>query len=301
MKKHFLTAVLGLSVLAFSCGSEDEDTPGITADQGTLTASVDGEVWLSSNPVASISDKYISIVAVNADGDILSMGVKSTSTGTYQTTTMDADGLPVFNAALTPSNVSMSNGSFSTTSQTGQLNGKITITELDVEAKIISGTFNIEMIRYNGTDGDSSIVFESGSFNKILLEEEDLQSNGTSTLSSKVDGQLFENGSTNSVISFGNLHISSFKSGGEAVTLIMPSDIATGSYSFGTLGSTYTASYAYSTNVSDIYYSASGTLNVTKHDTQGKHIQGTFSFVAKPFPTGVGSVTVTEGAFDVSY
>lgn len=273
----------------------------VKADEGTLKAIANDSEWLSVDPVASINESHISIIAKNEKGESLSLVVKSTATGTYKTTANDEDGLPIFAAALSPKDVGMNNPTFTTQSQQGAMDGQITITEMDLEAGILTGTFEADLVRYLGQDGDSTVVFESGSFNKISLKEEEFQESGNNQFTAKVDGELFSGGATSGVVSFGRLTLSSLKTGGKNISLIVPSDIEPGTYELGSLWETYSASYIASTFSGTSFISNSGSLTISKHDKTNKRIEGTFSFVATPYLSGTGSVTVTEGEFAVSY
>lgn len=298
MKKHLLTIFLVLfSVALFNCGGDDGEDIAIAAE-GTLQANINGEQWVAKQPFANINGEYINIVAINEAGDNLAISVKGTTTGTYSTTDI-VDLLPVVNAGLSPANVSINNPTFGSVGPDAPLEGKVTITELDQEAGIISGNFELTLMRFLGQDGDSVLTITDGSFNKIVLQEENMQMPGDNYFTAKVDGNTMSVETATAVLSMGRLVITGVNGAGEGVSLQLPSDITAGSYTFGSYGDTYSATYAPA--ATSIFSSDSGSFTITEHDTTTKWIEGTFSFEGSPYPSGTGSVTVTEGTFGVSY
>ncbi len=113
--------------------------------------------------------------------------------------------------------------------------------------------------------------------------------------------QLDVNGNTwtpeeiTSASAIGTLVLGGSESGSEQnVSFIFPDNITTGTYE---LPGEFTVMYVSTDGLA--YFAASGSLEVTTHNTTTNEFEGTFEFEGSDF-TG-GTVSITNGAFSVNY
>ena len=88
------------------------------------------------------------------------------------------------------------------------------------------------------------------------------------------------------------------------INLILDEAMTVGTYDIiGSFGTSTQAGGQYGdlTSGSDLYEATSGTLLITKHDTDAKGMTGTFSFVADQIVGGTGTVSITNGSFCINY
>ncbi len=201
MKTQFLSALLVFSfVLLSGCESDDEsdsNIPGNTPDAGTITATIDGEDFSSSSPfvTAIVSEgnngSYtISIGGVTVSGgvnegvtiglvgsDFLSLSAGSEFSGQNSNElavggyTQDAEGGDEINASSDDNESAL-----------------CTITSIDFDEKLISGTFSFEA-EDNATG--QVIIIEDGVFTDVSYTYNPSGENPVASVSAEIDGVPF--------------------------------------------------------------------------------------------------------------
>ena len=83
---------------------------------------------------------------------------------------------------------------------------------------------------------------------------------------------------------------------GEDIQLFLPQDIGAGTYSYET-----GIQGKYQKTDEDFVFANSGQLIIETHDTEGKHIKGSFNFTGKPMDSDNATYTVENGSFSVHY
>lgn len=308
MKPNKKTLLLS-AVVAASCVmacSDDEPAPAITAPEGGIVATINNTEWVSSQATAIIQNGTIYIAGSHTAGSHLVLQAEGESTGTYTLETLPKDMHPQSSlASFTPENSSTSNPIFSSMQKNDPaVGGTISISEIDTENQLVSGTFEVTLSRYKDNTGteDSLLIINQGSFNKIPYGNNG-NGNTDNTAAALVDNQVFEIGQVSGISQNGQLILAfnSATSTSDGISLMMPAEIKPGQYEFGSLGSSYFAIYYRGTTTQ--FPSESGQLVISKHDTSKRHIEGTFHFQAAPLPGsgGTGSHLITEGEFSLTY
>ncbi|PIY12924.1 MAG: hypothetical protein COZ18_00970 [Flexibacter sp. CG_4_10_14_3_um_filter_32_15] len=159
MKFNLKNTVFALAFLAFSfslwsCKDDTEINP-----DASMSALLDGTPWNASSTGIK-SGNTITLVGSSNNGKTISVSFKA-ELGTQDLSAIDSSGVdlvPVVNYSPTPiPSPSNTLSSATCTSQTGQ----ITITEMDTQAKTISGTFTSKVCTFN-----NSIEITQGTINK---------------------------------------------------------------------------------------------------------------------------------------
>ena len=83
---------------------------------------------------------------------------------------------------------------------------------------------------------------------------------------------------------------------GEDIQLFLPQDIGAGTYSYET-----GIQAKYQKTDEDFIFANSGQLIIETHDTESKHIKGSFNFTGKPMDSDTATYTVENGSFSVHY
>lgn len=285
----FTLACLSLFI---GCGDDDSEEP--RAPAGQLSVRINNELWTSVQAGAELRNGFISLAAIDANGDNVAILLKGEETGLYEIEDLfqPGSGIPDNTVAYTP----FGGITFTSAYDIEASGGSATITELDTANNFISGTFEVNLARNIGS-GDSVINLTQGSFNKVeLVIEEDII--GNNEFSAKVDGVSFQPNVIAGTVSIGNIVLNFSKTNGESIALTLPTSVGNGTYTLGGLGSTYSAVYARS--ASESYFANGGTLTITNHNTASDLIEGNFNFNGTLL-LGGGSVSVTEGSFKVNY
>ncbi|MEM7104348.1 MAG: DUF6252 family protein [Bacteroidota bacterium] len=283
--KAVMIALIPICLMVGSC-SEDG-----TTINGTMKCKIDGTTWEAVLPSASILNGLINVTGISSNGMILTITVSGTTTGTYtlEPTGLNAIAFVENNSGTTPAFVS--NQNIANTNY-----GEVVITNIDTDAKTISGTFFTEVHRL--VDGMERIITE-GEFNAVSYEDTTTPTN--STMSVTIDGNAWTANSASGFLNFGSLSLTGTDaSGAVSVGLIIPDDTPPGMYTLGAPSfSTYGAQYNPGPNT--FLAGDSGTLTITEHNTTTQVIKGNFEFDASEFPTGPLTATLTNGSFEISY
>jgi hypothetical protein len=279
-----------LIFLNVSC-SKDDDVK--VAPVGGMIATVDNVSWTSSQPVAIIYDGNISITGIGADGSEIVITVKGATKGKF-TISGTLMSVPDNLLSFTPANASIDNPTYSSTYLEEASVGEVVISEIDETKKTISGTFTSKIMRM--TPEEKTIIVKSGSFNEVAYTTGQ-GGNPDNTFSATVDGSSFTVTTVSGVESFGSILLN-FAKTGKAMAITVSATTNTGTFAFGSSGDDYYATFV---DNATMYQSTSGSITISSHDKTNDRIEGTFSFNGSQFPSGEGTVTVTNGSFAVSY
>jgi len=287
-KVFVLMATLWLSVS--SCSEEEG---GKVAADGSIIARVDGVDWETDVAAAGLISGQITITGIGNDGSSLVLHAASATTGTFP---LSGSLISIDHSiSFIPPESDINNPLYISSHLNESNIGEIRITEFDDVNKTVSGTFHSKVMRF--LPEEAIIEIKSGSFTKVPYEEE-LSSVPDNTFSAKVNGVTFPPLMVSGVSSFGRIVLSVSSSGGKGIAINVPDDTNTGTFSLGTMGEEYYATYNEGTTM---YESVSGSIAITKHDKTNDRIEGTFNFTGQLFPLGGGSLSVTEGSFAISY
>lgn len=260
----------------------------VSQNPGFFEVTIDGEVF-STESVSFTSDGVDVYINATKQDEIFTLKVDDFNLGSFS-----------FEGANTVAsyikNDLVSADIWSTINQTVS-RGNIAFTNIDFTDNRVSGTFSF--IGNNLATG-SAKAFTNGSFTNVPKSDLPISNN---TFTAKVDGVVYEEISlfSNLINPGGNdlLMISANKSLTETIGITLESDIAVGTYDFGSfITQTYpTAQYT----VGGATYLAEGKITITLNDTAAKLISGTFNFDASPLTSTTPNFTITEGEFSVSY
>jgi hypothetical protein len=175
----------------------------------------------------------------------------------------------------------------------------VTVVEIDPVNHTITGTFALNT--YRDVDGKQKKITE-GVFYKLPYTSSLPEANKGDTMHAIIEGQ---NWMARSILasSFSNTLVinGSALNGTQAITLILPFDIAPGGpYLFDNMQFTYTG--VYSPVINSTFGAASGTLNILENDPTTGRIRGDFEFWATD-PTFQDPKTyqLSNGYFSVQY
>jgi hypothetical protein len=293
MKRTYVSKLLllGFIVLIFSCNKSDD--PSGEASEGTAVATVNSVKWQPDTAGINISNGKISFFAKHQDNSSITFLLQGTDKGKYAIELGSSTNVGTFS----PANQSTTNPLFANVyggKNKDQIGGKVEITEINNDEKWMSGNFEVKLSR--AIPKDSMVTISSGSFKKVKYYE-GTTGNSSSSLSAKIDGQLFTPQLAAGAVSGSTIILSGSTGITKSIGLTLPLTIGTGTFDIGTFGSTYSGSLISGTSY---YYSDSGKLSISSHNKSTKTISGTFNFVASDM-LGSKKVTVTEGKFTVKY
>lgn len=306
MKKNLLKISLFafITLLAVGCSDDDSnnDNNAITAAEGELVANVDGEQFTASTQVgATFFGGTFNLTAIDpSTQETITITVVDAGEGTFDLGDVNQENGADFM-------VEGEDNSFVSVAEGGS--GQIKITNLDLENKKVSGTFNFVATR-EMIEGEEIIVesveVTEGSFNNIDLSTT-VAGDSDSTLDAKVDGNDINPDSVTAVeLSVGGnttITITAINNAtGQNVGLSFPGDFTVGSYEFTGGFSDYKGFYTPNLGgETNQYFSESGMLTITSYDSDTGVIEGTFNFSAKRLDPNDPDVTyeITEGSFSV--
>lgn len=290
-----------LIALNVSCSADSEVSPSLNR---TVTASIDGESWVSvyGAAVANLQTvdvggedvTMLQIVGAKLDQSSISMQfpVDNLAVGTY---TFDSNSSASLNYT-TPELADVY------TSQQSPGTFTVRVNSVDLSAGTISGTFSGTV--YN--DSGDSISITSGTFTAVPFVNSDLYSDGTMILSrddrpvfimdeSASDGKflmILQSSATNSITLFG--HNSTATADAGLYTLTIPEDAAPGTYDL--MSSTGFSAGLGSAEGEPEYTLTSGTITIGTHS--GNNLTGTFSYTVT---NGSETVEITDGTFNITH
>ncbi|MEL6812481.1 MAG: DUF6252 family protein [Bacteroidota bacterium] len=295
---QFLAVAISLFVV--SCNSDDSD-PEPGPSDGQLIASVDGASFDSSdsNIVATLFNEVFAISALDPQtSEVITVSMLNPSVGTFD---------------IGPNSSVMGSGAYSVAGGNAFLSvveggsGQLTITNLDLDNLLVSGSFQFVGVRDNNGVMET-VTIEGGAFNNLPLTVE-VVSAGDSSLNARVDGTFMNPNAVNAVevtlqgnttISISAVNSANFTTLG----ISMPADITPGTYDFDSLPLQGSIIGQYGINVGTSeamsYISLDGSITITSYDPVAGTMEGTFFFTAGDL-LGMDDTTfdITEGEFSV--
>lgn len=270
-----------------SCSKDNNDDP---APQGSMTAKLDNTDWSASLTGASILNGSMNISGQSASGEILTITITDDQVGTYPLNAVNAPHVAAYSEAP-GANAYTSNGA-------DRAGGYVEVTEINEQDSTISGNFEFLTVR---TIDDQEINVTEGQFTGIKYTT---SIPGTDNyITCLVDGVSFTPPSVLGFVNSGKLILNGVTTdGSRSIGLNMPENISPGEYSLDAFGE-YVGIYNFSLSATstNAFSSDSGKLTITKHDTGGKEIEGTFEFVGVDYSGANSNVNITAGLFRVKY
>jgi hypothetical protein len=301
LKLHNLLLLVLLAATFTACNKDDDTNNGDTAAEGQLVATIDGESYSSSstNAGATFINGIFNVTAMNsATNEVITITVENASEGTFGLGPASGNG-----AAYTINQ----EDAFLSNAEGGS--GTITITKLDTDNKLASGSFEFigtrEFFNQAGEIETESVAISGGSFTDLTLVTE-ITGNANSTLNVDIDGTAFNPDAVTGIrVTFqgqNSITISAIKnSTSETVGITLPGDISPGTYNFDSLPlpGAIIAQYSISGG-NQVFVSIDGSITIDTFDEAAGVITGTFEFTAGDFlmqdPT---TYAFTNGEFDV--
>ncbi|MAP54210.1 MAG: hypothetical protein CL605_04845 [Altibacter sp.] len=324
MKKFQLLNWLLVAFLAFqftACDNEPlegdfvDDTVA-EAEEGQLICSVNNQDFASETSSGILSGNILVITSTNATtGEVITLSVADPAEGTFSLTA--GQGTPTFGMYAQSSTETNPYVSFAALGGTGEL----TITNLDMDALTVSGTFNFIGGRFaldaDGNpilDGSGNPVIENvtlsdGAFNTVVFTiEDDGNGNAEDEFYAEVEGSVFEDisltVSETTVGGFDMLNLVAIDTTGAMIRIDIPKDLGVGTFDFFTGisdGTKLIAVYNAGTGGENLT-SSNGSITFTEFGNITGKLKATFSFTATdPLGTDPTVVNITEGSFSVDY
>ena len=280
-----------------SCKKENSnELPPVQPDPNapSVKMKVNGFTWEADQFAgASSMNGMLNISAIGKDKKRITITLFDKTPGTYILDIPATDGVAAFVDSTEANPLAYATNQGRTPGQAG---GTVEITKVDAIKKTVSGTFSFRLYR----ELDNKQVFISeGSFQNLPYNTALPAANSTDTLSVKVDGTLWKPESIIGTTAQSNLAVvGNNLTASRTLGLLMPQNIAVGSYDLDSLNTTYLGQY--NPTSSTFLSSYSGKLNILEHNSGARRIRGNFNFKAKD-PIGSQSATLTEGYFSVKY
>ncbi len=307
MKKLRVLNALTIAVftLAFTaCSNDDDNSNGNGAAEGQLIATVDGNDYSSSdtNVGATFFNGLFNITALNpTTNEVILVTVNGAAEGTFD---------------LGPDNGGTAVGSYNINGENAFLSvaeggsGTITITKLDTENNLASGTFEFVGTRELTTGETETVTISGGAFTDVFLTTQ-IGGNPNNSFEAEVDGVAMNPDAINAVeITFqGETTISITalnNTTNQNIGISIPADTEVGTYEFSSFPTSGAIVGQYNPDLggsgSTAYSSIDGTITITAYDTAAGTMEGTFEFTAGDF-TGQNPETyeITNGVFSVEF
>lgn len=291
-----------LSTMFFSCSTDDTgSSPSLNR---TVTASIDGQTWMSisGGAVANLQTvdfngediTMLQIVGAKLDQSSISMQfpVENLGVGTY---TFDSNSSASLNYT-TPNAADV----YTSLEATGDFT--VNVTSVDLNAGTISGTFSGTVLN----DVGDSIEITNGTFTAVSFISSQFYSNGTMRLSkndapvfimdySAADGKfltILQTTAGNSITLFGHNTTATADAG--LYVLTFPDDVMPGTYD---LTSTTGFDAGIGTSEGEPEFTlTSGSMTITSH--AGNLVTGSFNYIAT---NGSETIEITDGTFSITH
>jgi hypothetical protein len=266
-----------------------------TPAKGNFYATIDGNQWdADSLQLILVNNNGVTISGLSKTGGEISILLPEFKTGTF-----------ILNAASLPFSFYVDVfGSLTDVyySNSGTAAGNVTIAEIDTVNHLMSGSFQFKLV--NPSDNSVKTV-TNGVFSYVPYSKGTGSGNpppptGNDTLKAKADGVAFNPYQITTSVGSGQLVLAGIASDGTTMALLMPDNVAPGSYDFDFATGTYIGIFNPPGVTVGLVSQANGTLTIISHDVVAKRIVGTFSFIASPISSGT-PVTITEGYFSITY
>jgi hypothetical protein len=265
--KRLLMPLFTVLLVAFSaCEDIQDNTPAM---QGTLD-----DVFFKANDARA---------SETLDGDFLIQGITQDETLTLKVPSPQEGIYTLGEGSANYASFEDIEGNLFTTDPNGS--GKVEITRWDTTEKVVDGTFNFTAI----IPGVDTLVVQRGIFYRVPygFGEEVEEPGNAGNFAAEVDGATF-NPFTVTAVDSGNSIIIAGASTAITITIRVPVDVETGSYSLPEMG--FGATYS---EGADSEQATSGTIIIVEHDVANRIIKGTFSFQTANHSIGLGQFNVT--------
>jgi Family of unknown function (DUF6252) len=293
---HISILAASLAAFTFSACHKETSVENPNALNGNFSAIINGVQWVAADSTegASILDGVINVTGISADNKQLSITLNDTVTGVYalnQTSTSVAAYADLD-----------SSGSYSYTtnqgSDTAQAGGTVTITAIDKVNKTITGVFSLKVFR---NLDNRQVIITQGGFYKLSYTSSLPPSSSADTMLALIDGANWAGQSITAEAVGSQLAISGSElNGSQTVSLIMPLNIAPGSYTLNYTGGTYIGLYNPTPTIP--LASTSGTLTILQNNSATQQVSGNFQFQATdPLGNGNSPHQISSGYFSVQY
>ena len=293
--KNKIKIFFSIALIAFvmiGCSKDDDDNNGDDNNNNNppasgLTAKIDGTAWTSSATTATIKDGMTTIAGFTAKTTSLVIAIHSESTGTYQLNQTSTSIASLINDS----------GTFSTNADP-LASGEVIITDINTTDSTISGTYHFEA--YDIYQTGTMVSVTGGTFTKVKYTGNSGGGGGgggggQGTMQLDVNGNTWTPQDITAVSALDLIALAGEDpSSDQYMSFLLPNDITTGTYD---LPGELTVLYVNAEGNS--YFAASGTLEVTTHNTTTNKFEGTFEFEGSDFVGG--SVSITNGTFSVDY
>jgi hypothetical protein len=302
MKLKYVGALL-MIISFFGCSKEmSYETPHQIGggDTASFKAMINGVQWIAVDSLsgATILAGLINVTGISSDNKLVSITLVGSGTGTYTLNQSSA-------SVLSYSDLNSSNTNPFTTSQgqdTSFAGGQVTVTAINTTKKTISGTFQCKV--YRAQDSRQEIITQ-GIFNNIPYTDTLPKASQTDTFNVTIAGTPWVAPSISTSITpaspVNKLQIiGTTQDGSKLVGLIMPSNVAPGTYSTDLQQGTYSGVYIPTPGVT-LLSDPSGSITILSNDTTGRRIRGDFQFPAFDLQGVNPTVLLTQGFFSVSY
>ena len=306
MKNFNLLNILFLTFLSISfigC-NEDDDSNDSGLNEGQLIATIDGVSYSADGTGASTAlfNGIFNLTTTNSTtGETITITVSDASVNTFDLSS-SASGQNVGAYSLNEENAYLS------VREGGS--GTLTITKLDTENFLASGTFEFIGVR-DTVDGEGNIITEtvtiaSGEFNDLVLVTQVIGEPNNS-LEANVDDEALNADSVTAIAIDLNttLTITAINNTtNQNIAISMPADITVGTHDFSSLPTqgAIIGQYTPDLGVSDTYVSIDGTITVTSYDAVSGLMEGSFEFTAGDFVINNDTTySITNGSFSVEF
>jgi len=290
MKNKILIGIIAFAFLGFSSCKKDDSSSGSSTPSvsNLMTAKVNGVDWtsLGSQTSGSIINNVSACSGIAADSSRITFSVMQNvvANGTYDI------GFGSGNIASYSSTAT----SIAWSSSGNNCTGTLTITSLNTSTKRMSGTFTFKGYRVSDNSYKDITV---GVFTNVAYQTG--STGGVNAFTVKIDNVNWVPNLITGTMNNGEITIvASNTTGTKAINLLVPDNIAPGTYLLDGSGSEEAYYYASS---SQIGVSISGSLNITSHNTTTKNIVGTFNFIAEDIILQTTTWNISNGTFNINY
>ena len=295
-----------LSISFVGC-SGDDDSNDSGVNEGQLIAIIDGVSYSAedTNASAALFNGIFNITTTNpTTGETITITVSNAAEGTFDLSSA-ANNINGGAYTLNGENAYLSNYEGGT--------GTMTISKLDTENLLTSGTFEFVGVR-ESLDADGNIVTETititnGEFNNLPLVTEVI-GNPDNSLDATIDGEALNADSVTAleIDLLGNttLAITAINNTtNQNIAISMPADITVGTHDFESLPLPGAIIGQYTPNLgggNETYVSIDGTITIISYDTVTGVMEGSFEFTAGDF-LAIDDTTfsITNGSFSVEF
>lgn len=295
--------LLCLSVVVLSsCGGSDDGGPSTPAFEGTLTGQyLDATTGETSEFIAesvtavhdtSFFDSHITIKAVNAGGDVITIQLDDTAaTPSPYLITPSSDNFTTY-VTSTDTATSRSNDAGS------ELESVVFITHSGMSDNIIEGSISVlkwALVNPGTEDDVLYALMQAAVFSAPITRVDGSGGPGDAQLSATIDGSAFTAILVNSYVLGGGYTISGMNAANESITVNIPAGATTGDHDL-TTSVGYSVGY---TEGASVYSGSEGNINITAINPAAGTITGTFSCTATLASNPNVSVSITNGAFSL--